>query len=142
MAVRILVLCTGNSCRSQMAEGLFKSFGNNLEVYSAGTKPAEFVSSNAVKVMKEIGIDISGNKPKNLGRFLYQDFDYVITVCDKANESCPAFTGSTKHRLHYGYEDPGDTIGTAEDILNAHRIVRDTMKEDFYKLYKNEMTGV
>jgi arsenate reductase (thioredoxin) len=138
--MKILILCTGNSCRSQMAEGLFKSFDNKLDVYSAGTNPAQIVSPNAVIVMKEIGIDISKNKPKNVYQFLNQNFDYVITVCDNANETCPFFSGTTKRKLHYGYEDPGDTIGTEEDILNAHREVRDRMKKDFYKLYKQLMS--
>ena len=133
---KILVLCTGNSCRSQMAEGLFKSFDNRLEVYSAGTNPADIVSPYAIKVMKEIGLDISNNKLKSIERFLTQDFDYVITVCENANERCPVFTGKTKNRLHYGYEDPGHTKGTEDEILEAHRKVRDAMKEEFYKLYK------
>lgn len=137
MPVRILILCTGNSCRSQMAEGLFKSFDKTLEVYSAGTQPAEIVSPNAIRVMKEIGIDISINKPKSVDIFLNQDFDYVITVCDNANETCPFFSGKTKNRLHYSYPDPGFAQGTEKDILNAHRQVRDSMKEVFYKLYKS-----
>ena len=134
--MKILILCTGNSCRSQMAEGLFKSFDKRLDVYSAGTNPAEIVSPYAIKVMKEIGVDISKNKPKHVEKFLNQDFDYVITVCDNANETCPIFTRKTKNRLHYGYEDPGHTKGTEEDILEAHRKVRDEMKREFYKLYK------
>ncbi len=137
MSKKILILCTGNSCRSQMAEGLFKSFDNKFQVYSAGTNPAEIVSPYAVEVMKEIGIDISNNKPKSIDKFLSQDFDYVITVCDNANETCPLFTGKTNNRLHCGYEDPGHTKGTEEEILEAHRTVRDMMTEDFYKLYKS-----
>ena len=133
--MKILILCTGNSCRSQMAEGLFKSFNQMLEVYSAGTKPAAIVSPYAIKVMNEIGIDISKNKPKDVVGYLRQDFDYVITVCDNAKETCPVFTGNTKHRIHMGYDDPGDTEGTYDDILEAHRNVRDAMKKDFYKFY-------
>jgi arsenate reductase (thioredoxin) len=137
MNFRILILCTGNSCRSQMAEGLFKSFDKKLEVYSAGTDPAEIVSPYAIRMMKEIGIDISNNKPKHIEEFLSKDFDYVITVCDNARETCPVFTGKTKNRLHCGYEDPGNTKGTEEAILEAHRKVRDKMKEEFYELYKS-----
>src|SRR3989304_5882555 len=91
MKKRILILCTGNSCRSQMAEGFLKSFDDNLEVYSAGTKPAEKINPFAVKAMKEIGIDISAGIAENVDKYLDQSFDYVITVCDKAKETCPIF---------------------------------------------------
>ncbi len=101
MKKKILILCTGNSCRSQMAEGFLKSFDKNLEVFSAGTKPAEKVNPFAVKAMSEIGIDISKGVAENVDKYLSQSFDYVITVCDNAKETCPVFMGDVKHRLAY-----------------------------------------
>ena len=103
--MKILILCTGNSCRSQMAEGFLKSFDARLEVFSAGTHPAPYPNPNAVAVMKEAGIDISLNKPKKVDLFLAESFDFVVTVCGGAQESCPAFTGNVKHRLHIGFDD-------------------------------------
>ena len=134
--MKILILCTGNSCRSQIAEGFLKSFDAKLEVYSAGTNPSSRVHPIAVKVMKEIGIDISQNVPKNVDRFLNQSFDYVITVCDNAKETCPVFTGKVKHRLHIGFEDPADATGTEEEIIAVFRKVRDQIKVEFYNFYK------
>ncbi len=119
-----------------MAEGLFKSFDPTLEVYSAGTGPAPQVSSRAIQVMKEIGIDISKAYPKHVDQFLQQSFDYVITVCDHARETCPVFLGDIKNQVHIGFEDPSFVIGTEDEILEAHRKVRDEMKiklEEFYK---------
>jgi len=110
--MRILILCTGNSCRSQMAEGFLKSFDSSLEVYSAGTHPATKPNPYAVEVMAEKGIDISANQPKSVDLFVDQPFDYVITVCDGAKEVCPVFTGKVEHRLHIGFEDPADATGT------------------------------
>jgi len=137
--MKILVLCTGNSCRSQMAEGFLKSFDNGLEVYSAGTKPAEKINPYAVKVMKEKGIDISNQYPKDVSQFLDKEFDYVITVCDHAKETCPVFTGSVKHRLHIGFEDPADAQGTEEEVLPVYRKVRDQIEEAFRKLYQEQL---
>ncbi|RPI00737.1 MAG: arsenate reductase ArsC, partial [Calditrichaeota bacterium] len=97
--MKILILCTGNSCRSQMAEGWLKSFDDRLQVFSAGTAPAARVHPKAVQVMAEVGIDLSRNHPKSVDQFLSVNFDYVITVCDHANETCPLFLGSVKHRL-------------------------------------------
>ena len=135
--MKILILCTGNSCRSQMAEGLLKSFDDKLEVYSAGTNPSSRVHSKAIRVMKEVGIDISQNVPKNVDRFLDQSFDYVITVCDNAKETCPVFTGKVKHRLHIGFEDPTDATGTEEEIIAVFRKVRDEIKERFKEFCNN-----
>ncbi|MCL4551653.1 MAG: arsenate reductase ArsC [Bacteroidetes bacterium] len=135
--MKILILCTGNSCRSQMAEGLLKSFDDKLEVYSAGTNPSSRVHSKAIRVMKEVGIDISQNVPKNVDRFLDQSFDYVITVCDNAKETCPVFTGKVKHRLHIGFEDPADATGTEEEIIAVFRKVRDEIKERFKEFCNN-----
>ena len=135
MKKRILILCTGNSCRSQMAEGFLKSFDNELEVYSAGTNPSNKVNPNAVRVMNEIGIDISDRKPEDVEKYLDQEFDYVITVCDNAKENCPVFIGEVKERLHIGFEDPADAIGTDKEVLSVFRKVRDEIKKDFYEFY-------
>ena len=133
--MRILILCTGNSCRSQMAEGILKSFDANLEVLSAGTKPAEKVASMAIEVMKEIGIDISQNYPKLVDNFLAQEFDYVITVCGGAKEVCPAFIGKVAHRIHIGFDDPAEATGTDEEIISEFRRVRDEILRDFKEFY-------
>ncbi len=135
--MRILILCTGNSCRSQMAEAFLKFFDLSMEVYSAGTMPSGEVHPLAVKVMKEEGIDISGGYPKDVSRFIDKSFDYVITVCDNAKETCPVFTGKVKHRLHIGFDDPAEAKGTEEEKLKVFRRVRDEIKHDFNKFYKN-----
>jgi len=136
---KILILCTGNSCRSQMAEGFLKSFDTELEVYSAGTKPAEKVNPFAVKAMKEVGIDISNCKAENVDKYLSQSFDYVITVCDNAKETCPVFIGKVKHRLHIGFEDPADAVGTEEEIFSEFRRIRDEIKNELYKFYEDNL---
>lgn len=133
---KILILCTGNSCRSQMAEGFLKSFDSNLTVESAGTEPATQVNPNAVKVMTEVGIDISQNKPKLVDQFINQEWDYVITVCDNAKETCPAFLGKVKHRLHIGFEDPAEATGTPDEVMAVFRKVRDEIKEKFSEFIK------
>jgi arsenate reductase len=133
--MRILILCTGNSCRSQMAEGFLKSLDPSLEVYSAGTKPADKVHPKAIQVMKEIGIDISGGHPKSVDQFTRESFDYVITVCDHAKEICPFFTGKVAYRLHIGFDDPAETTGTEEEVLAVFRRVRDEIKEKFTEFY-------
>lgn len=133
MNKRILILCTGNSCRSQMAEGFLKSLDAGLEVFSAGTNPAPRVNPLAAKVMKEINIDITGGHPKKVEQFVEQSFDYVITVCDNAKETCPVFTGNVKHKLHIGFDDPADVAGTEEEILNTFRKIRDEIKKEFKK---------
>lgn len=135
--MKILVLCTGNSCRSQMAEGFLKSFDSHLDVFSAGTIPAQHANANAIAVMKEAGIDISQNKPKSVDLFLAGSFDYVITVCDDAKESCPYFSGNVGHRIHMGFEDPAKATGTEEEILGEYRKIRDQIREKFYTFYKS-----
>lgn len=135
MKKKILILCTGNSCRSQMAEGFLKSFDNNLEVFSAGTKPSSQVHTKAIQVMEEVGIDLSKNYPKHSDQFINDSFDYVITVCDNAKEACPVFLGKVGKQLHIGFEDPADAIGTDEEILTVFRTVRDQIKNEFYKFY-------
>ena len=136
-AKKILILCTGNSCRSQIAEAFLKSFDKNLDVHSAGTIPTEKVNPYAVKIMQEIGIDISKNTTKNVNEFLANEFDYVITVCDGAKESCPMFTGKVKNRLHMGFEDPADATGTESEIMNVFRKIRNQIKEEFLKFSNN-----
>jgi len=136
---KILIICTGNSCRSQMAEGFLKSFDHNLKVYSAGTKPGWRISPKSIKVMKEVGIDISNNFPKSVDLFLNDTFDYVITVCDNAKETCPLFTGNVKHQLHIGFKDPTEAVGTEEEILSEFRRIRDEIKNDFYKFYQENL---
>jgi arsenate reductase (thioredoxin) len=133
--MKILILCTGNSCRSQMAHGFLQSFDNKLEVFSAGTIPAKQVNPKAIEVMKEAGIDISHHTPKLVDQYLNDEWDYVITVCDDANETCPAFFGKVKLRLHMGFEDPSHVSGTEEFIWSEFRRVRDQIKERFYKFY-------
>jgi arsenate reductase len=134
--MKILIICTGNTCRSQMAEGFLKSFDKNLEVFSAGTVAERRVNPNAIKVMKEAGIDISQQKPESVDLYLADSFDYVITVCDGAKEVCPVFTGKVKHRLHIGFEDPASARGTDDVVLPVYRKVRDQVKEAFYEFYK------
>ncbi len=131
MKVKMLVLCTGNSCRSQMAEGIIRSLNSEIEVSSAGTRPEVHINPFAVEVMKEIGLDISSQYPKNVNEFTDIDFDYVITVCDNAKEICPVFTGKVKNRMHIGFEDPANATGSYEDILNVYKKVRDQIKEAF-----------
>lgn len=133
--MKILILCTGNSCRSQMAEGFLKSFDSTLQVFSAGTNPAQKINPFAVEVMNEEGIDVSSNKPKNVDEFISWEFDYVITVCDGARESCPMFTGKVSNRLHIGFEDPADFVGTNEETLHKFRQVRDDIKKEFRAFY-------
>ncbi|GAB4298537.1 MAG: arsenate reductase ArsC [Ignavibacteriaceae bacterium] len=120
-----------------MAEGFLKSFDYNLEVYSAGTKPAEKVNPKAVQVMNEVGIDISNNYPKDVEQFINESFDYVITVCDNAKETCPLFIGKVGKQLHIGFEDPAEATGTEEEILAVFRKVRDEIKNDFWKFLQN-----
>ena len=132
---RVLILCTGNSCRSQMAEGFLKSFDRELEVYSAGTTPAARVHPKTIAVMKEAGIDLSYNVPQNVDQFLSHSFDLVITVCDQARETCPVFSGKVLKRLHIGFEDPAAVSGTEEEILAVFRKVRDEIKSAFYNYY-------
>jgi arsenate reductase len=133
--MKVLILCTGNSCRSQMAHGFLQSFDANIEVFSAGTEPAKQVNQKAVKVMKEAGIDISHHKPKIVDQYLNEEWDYVITVCDHANETCPVFFGKVKHRLHIGFEDPSHATGTEEFIWSEFRRVRDEIRTRFIEFY-------
>lgn len=140
--MKLLILCTGNSCRSQMAEGFLRAFDSRLEVFSAGTHPAPHANPNAVAVMKEIGIDISANKPKNVDLFVDQPFDFVITVCGGAREVCPAFTGDVKRRLHIGFDDPADATGTPDEILTVYRRVRGEILDGFKQFYEEQVKSL
>ena len=141
MKQSILVLCTGNSCRSQMAEGFLRSFDPELDVQSAGTVPASEVHPLAVQVMREKGIDLSANRPKKVDEFLARPFDYVITVCDGAKESCPLFTGNVKHRMHIGFDDPAAATGSGDEVLALFRRVRDEIEARFGRFYRETIRG-
>jgi arsenate reductase (thioredoxin) len=137
--MKILILCTGNSCRSQMAHGFLQSFDKTLTVCSAGTEPAKQVNPKAVKVMAEAGIDISNHFTKHVDQYLNEEWDYVITVCGGANENCPTFFGKVKHRLHIGFEDPSLAVGPDEFVWGEFRRVRDEIKEGFFKFYNENL---
>ncbi|HXX22539.1 MAG TPA: arsenate reductase ArsC [Terriglobia bacterium] len=125
--MRVLILCTGNSARSQMAEGLLRhEAGAVFEVFSAGTKPTR-VRPEAISVMREVGIDISGHRSKSVDEFAGQDFDYLITVCDNAKEACPVFPAKTK-RIHWSIEDPAAVQGSEKETLTAFRRARDELR--------------
>jgi arsenate reductase len=126
--MRILILCTGNSCRSQMAEGFLRYFDPNLEVFSAGTAPSYRVHPKAVEVMKELGIDLSDHYPQKVDEYLSDPFDYVITVCGHAKDNCPVFQGKVKQQLHIGFDDPAEATGTEEEIYAVFRRVRDEIQ--------------
>jgi arsenate reductase len=127
MKKRVLILCTGNSARSQMAEGLLQhDAGDKFEVESAGTK-ASFVRPEAIAVMREAGIDVTGHRSKNVDEFQGQDFDYVITVCDNARETCPVFFGKAQ-KLHHDFEDPAAASGSEDQRLAVFRRVRDELR--------------
>jgi len=138
--MKILILCTGNSCRSQMAEGFLKAFNKDLIIHSAGTKPSKQVHPNAVKVIAELGVDLSSNQPKMVDEFLNDEFDYIITVCGDAKENCPVFSGKVKHLLHIGFEDPDKVTGTDEEIINEFRRIRDEILRDFFTFYQKNIT--
>lgn len=126
--MRVLVLCTGNSCRSQMAEGFFRQFGKGeVEAASAGVSPGS-VNPNAIAVMKEVGIDISGHTSDPIEKYVDDEWDYVVTVCDNAKERCPVFP-KAKNSLHWPFDDPADAEGTDEEVLGEFRRVRDEIAE-------------
>ena len=127
----ILILCTGNSCRSHLAEGILRAeVGDQLRVASAGSKPTGFVHPLAIKAMAEIGIDISGHRSKHLDEFLSQDVETVITVCGKADEACPMFPGQV-NRHHWGFDDPAHAPGAEEEQMMVFRRVRDEIRRVF-----------
>jgi arsenate reductase (thioredoxin) len=133
--MKVLILCTGNSCRSQMAHGFLQSFDKNVTVCSAGTEASGRLNAKAVQVMSEIGIDISNHSSDSVEKYLGEEWDYVITVCGGANEACPAFLGKVKERLHFGFDDPSHVEGTPEYIMSEFYRVRDAIKEKFYGFY-------
>ena len=125
---RVLILCTGNSARSQMAEGLLRhDAGDRFEVASAGVEPSH-VRPHAIEVMREVGIDISNHRSKSVNEFTGEDFDYVITVCDNANERCPLFPGNTR-RIHWSFDDPAAAEGEEPEKLAVFRRVRDEIRD-------------
>lgn len=136
---RILILCTGNSCRSQMAMGYLQSIDSTLDVHSAGTNPTSSVNPYAVRVMFEDGIDLSSAKPKSVELFLDQEWDFVITVCGGANASCPVFYGKVRKRMHWGFDDPASAVGTEEVILDEFRRIRDEIKAGMQNFYISEI---
>jgi arsenate reductase len=116
-----------------MAQGFLQSFNNDITVCSAGTEPAPVINEKAVAVMMEAGIDISNHKPESVEKYAGEDWDYVITVCDDARETCPVFTGGVKRRLHIGFEDPSKVSGTDEFIMSEFRRIRDQIREEFLR---------
>ena len=137
--MKILILCTGNSCRSQMAHGFLQSFDKNIEVHSAGTEATGKLNPIAVAVMKEAGVDISHHTSDAVDKYLGEEWDFVITVCGGANEACPAFLGKVKNRLHIGFEDPSHATGSDDFILSEFRRVRDEIREAFWWFYEKRI---
>lgn len=127
----VLILCTGNSCRSHMAEGILRhAAGDLFEVRSAGSNPAGYVHPNAIDVMDEIGIDLTGHESKHLDQFLDGSVNVVVTVCGNASDACPVFPGGAK-RYHWGFEDPAHAKGSDEEVLEVFRTVRDQIRNTF-----------
>jgi arsenate reductase len=125
-----------------MAEAFLKNLDPNLEVVSAGTQPAERVNPFTIRVMREIGFDLSGTETKSVERFLDQDFDFVITVCGGVKETCPVFLGKVKQRLHIGFDDPADATGSDAEILTVYRRVRDEIRIGFHRFYEDYIANV
>lgn len=133
--MRVLVLCTGNSCRSQMAEGWLNTlYGDRVEAFSAGSQPSGYVHPNAVGAMREAGIDISGGRSKSLREFIDQPFDAVLTVCDSAAEACPVFPGPAM-RIHRDFRDPAHAEGSDDEVMGVFRRVRDEIREWLDELF-------
>ena len=131
MKPTVLILCTGNSCRSHLAEGILRAVaGDALKVQSAGSRPAGYVHPFAIKVMQEIGMDISAHRSKHLNEFLHQPVETVITVCGNVDQVCPIFPGQV-NRHHWGFDDPAHAVGTEEDRLTVFRRVRDEIRRVF-----------
>ena len=140
--MKVLILCTGNSCRSQMAQGFLQFFDKNLNVFSAGTEASGKLNEKAVSVMKEIGIDISHHTSDPVEKYINEEWDLVITVCGGANEACPSFTGKVKTRLHIGFDDPSHVIGSDEFIMSEFYRVRDEIKNQFYEFYVKNLKNI
>ena len=140
MKKRVLFLCTANSCRSQMAEGIVNRYlGDRIEAFSAGIKPT-VVNPGAIRSMKEIGIDISGQRSKSMSEFAGRQFDYVITLCHSANEQCPLFFGGVK-KIHMGFDDPVSAAGSDAEIMAAFRRVRDEIKNQLLEFFSKELNS-
>ncbi|NDP20455.1 MAG: arsenate reductase ArsC [Paludibacter sp.] len=137
--MKVLILCTGNSCRSQMAHGFLQSFDSTLAVCSAGTEASGKLNAKAVEAMAEAGIDINHHTSDSVDKYIGEEWDYVITVCGGANENCPAFIGKVKHRLHIGFDDPSHVVGSEQFIWSEFIRVRDEIKEGFYKFYVEQI---
>lgn len=137
--MKIIILCTGNSCRSQIAQGYLQSLNPEIEVYSAGTKPAERVNPKAIEVMKEAGYDISAHTADDVEQYLKMEFDFVITVCGNAQTDCPVFSGKVKNLLHIGFEDPAEATGSEDEVMNVFRKVRDEIFRDFKKFFEEHI---
>ena len=137
--MKILILCTGNSCRSQMAQGFLQSFDKTLNVCSAGTEASGKLNEKAVLVMNQVGIDISNHTSDSIDKYLNDEWDFVITVCGGANESCPSFIGNVKNRLHIGFDDPSHAVGNEDFIMSEFYRVRDEIKKGFYKFYNEKI---
>lgn len=137
--MKILILCTGNSCRSQMAHGFLQAYAPNITVCSAGTEASGQLNSNAVKAMAEVGIDISHHTSDAVEKYLGEQWDYVITVCGGANEVCPAFSGSVKQRLHMGFDDPSHAQGSEAFIWSEFIRVRDEIKSGFLAFFEEHV---
>ncbi len=133
--MKVLIICTGNSCRSQMAHGFLQSFNKDLIVRSAGTNKSANINNKAVAVMNEVGINISRHVPKSVAMYIHDFWDYVITVCDEANETCPVFQGKVKNRIHFNFEDPSKVTGSEEHIWSEYRKVRNEIRDKFNELY-------
>ncbi len=131
--MKILILCTGNSCRSQMAHGILQALMPKAKVFSAGTNPAKMVHPKAILAMAEIGLDISNYTPKNVDIYLTETWDYVITVCGGANENCPTFLGNVNKRLHIGFTDPAEATGTEEQIMAEFIKIRNEILIAFFR---------
>jgi len=138
----ILILCTANSCRSQMAHGFLQGLDSRLRVFSAGTRATGQLNQKAVIVMKEDGIDISRHTSDPVEMYLSLEWDYVITVCGRAKETCPAFSGKVKNRLHMGFDDPAHETGSDEYIWSRFRSVRDEIREKMQQFYTERLARV
>ena len=137
--MKVLILCTGNSCRSQMAHGFLQSFDESLQVFSAGTAASGKLNHKAVKVMAELGIDIGDYTSDSVSKYLVESWDFVITVCGGANESCPVFVGKVGKRLHIGFDDPSDAKGSNEFIMSEFYRVRDEIETEFRVFYSQQI---
>jgi arsenate reductase (thioredoxin) len=140
--MKILILCTGNSCRSQMAEVILQSLDSNISVHSAGTHPAAQVHPMALNTLAELGLKPTNLRPKSVEEFLSETWDFVITVCGGAQETCPTFLGKVKNRIHLGVDDPAEATGSTEEIESVFRKVRNEILVDFYRFYHTEISHI